>query len=47
VKINDGPFLNFSGVIEEIDPAKASESDGERVRPEHAGGTRILESEKA
>ena len=22
VKINDGPFLNFSGVIEEIDPTK-------------------------
>jgi transcriptional antiterminator NusG len=22
VKINDGPFLNFSGVIEEIDPDK-------------------------
>jgi transcriptional antiterminator NusG len=22
VKINDGPFLNFSGVIEEIDPAR-------------------------
>jgi len=22
VKINDGPFLNFSGIIEEIDPAK-------------------------
>jgi len=22
VKINDGPFLNFSGVIEEIDPEK-------------------------
>jgi len=22
VKINDGPFLNFSGVIEEIDPGK-------------------------
>ncbi|MCG2661253.1 MAG: KOW motif-containing protein, partial [Kiritimatiellae bacterium] len=20
VKINDGPFLNFSGVIEEVDP---------------------------
>jgi len=22
IKINDGPFLNFSGVIEEIDPAR-------------------------
>ena len=22
VKINDGPFLNFSGVIEEIDPER-------------------------
>jgi len=22
VKINDGPFLNFSGVIEEIDPTR-------------------------
>lgn len=22
VKINDGPFLNFSGVIEEVDPAR-------------------------
>ena len=22
IKINDGPFLNFSGVIEEIDPEK-------------------------
>ena len=22
VKINNGPFLNFSGVIEEIDPAR-------------------------
>ncbi|MBN2507678.1 MAG: transcription termination/antitermination factor NusG [Verrucomicrobia bacterium] len=22
VKINDGPFLNFSGIIEEIDPAR-------------------------
>jgi transcriptional antiterminator NusG len=22
VKINDGPFLNFSGVIEEIEPEK-------------------------
>ena len=24
VKINDGPFLNFSGVIEEIEPERAS-----------------------
>ena len=22
IKINDGPFLNFSGVIEEVDPDK-------------------------
>jgi len=22
IKINDGPFLNFSGVIEEVDPEK-------------------------
>ena len=22
VKINDGPFLNFSGVIEEVDPTR-------------------------
>jgi transcriptional antiterminator NusG len=22
VKINDGPFLNFTGVIEEVDPAR-------------------------
>lgn len=24
IKINDGPFLNFSGVIEEVDPERAS-----------------------
>ena len=36
VKINNGPFLNFSGVIEEIEPERGQiEGDREHFRPQH------------
>ena len=43
VRIIDGPFANFSGKVDEVNPrAQHAARDGDDLRPRDAGGTGIL-----
>ena len=48
VRVIDGPFLNFSGVVEDVKPDKGqAEGHGEHLRPRDAGRARIHAGRKA
>ena len=46
VRIIDGPFANFSGKVDEVNPDAARCAYGDHFRTRHAGGTRIPASRK-